>query len=512
MATRLTAPMLLRRWRNASTSALTADQSVGPIERLEIVLRRLAARLLLLPPPLRCRRSDGFPAPCSAAPGAGAELALPRSSSSSSSRSSGLNPSGSSSERQSWLLPVDRRDVGLEFAQDLLGEELGALAVLGQLHLVRCSSWSCADLGFVAHGVLRRFESADPALEFCEFRAALSPPAPEPRQTSRRAGPPGRVVPRRSAPVRWSARSRLSISVCRCTSNSLNCWRRRSISPRPRSMTSTFCRRSASSRRACASVSRFTSRSVRTSTMRISRPLNLFALRRRGGVGLGEAGLRLFPTRVRLVARLLQRAASSFSIRPADCAMSSSVALGVALLGLGGRERLRGREHIRPPLFQRLLGFGQPGREGIDHRFLIVVLPSDRRRAPGRFRADRSRAARCCAPPACCCGARRKSGRAGRRDRPCASPRRGKEIPGWPSRTPGTPPIVGDVRLAQHAEGRDARFRAHRPHCTAGTRPGGNSNSPSVRSPISVTRNTAEPICSFSSWARMRCAVPRSPR
>jgi hypothetical protein len=48
--------------------------------------------------------------------------------------------------------------------------------------------------------------------------------------------------------------------------------------------------------------------------------------------------------------------------------MSSSVPLRIALLGLDGRQGLRGREHIGPALFQRLLGFGQSRRERVDDR------------------------------------------------------------------------------------------------------------------------------------------------
>ena len=105
MATRLTAPMLLSRWRRASTDARTASQSVASkaarsasagSPRWRIFVRRVRAFAFGAP------ASASAAASASGAPGAPPSGFCPRSSdSSSSSRSSGFRSGGSSSACQS---------------------------------------------------------------------------------------------------------------------------------------------------------------------------------------------------------------------------------------------------------------------------------------------------------------------------------------------------------------------------------------------------------------------------
>ena len=89
-------------------------------------------------------------------------------------------------------------------------------------------------------------------------------------------------------------------------------------------------------------------------------------------VRLRESRLCFFPTRMRFVPRVLQRAQIAL-----HAAQSIACILGrpmrIALLGLRRCEGLRDRQDVRPPLLHRLLRCGETGVEPVNDSLLIVV-------------------------------------------------------------------------------------------------------------------------------------------
>ncbi len=101
-------------------------------------------------------------------------------------------------------------------------------------------------------------------------------------------------------------------------------------------------------------------------------PANLLTARVRRSLGLGQAGLRLLPTGMRLIACLLE--GGKLGLHPGKLsAHIVGVAPRPALFRLHGGQSLSGGQHIGAALLHHLLRLGQPGGKRIDRRLVVVV-------------------------------------------------------------------------------------------------------------------------------------------
>ena len=499
--------MLSTRWRSASTSALhlvpVRRSSAARSSSVGSRLRRSSAcalRLRLPPLAARLRRSVGAPR---------GRLGRGRFVSS-SSRSSGLMPSGSSSACQSRLLPIERRDVGLKFARDFLREELRALAVLRQLHLVRAQirrapirprsrSARCVDL-----------QAADFALHLDQLDADLLHLLAGRRQASRRSARRARAA----SPLSRSSSAdllgpgldlllALHEQLVELVAGASPFRRGRGRALRPfggaRPVRAGPAPATRASRR-----DRCGSRRCRVSSSEI---FSRWRGRRRSASA--SASLRLFPARLRLVAGALQRSAAPAPSGAGGSPTSSAARCALRCSACAAATRLGRGQHFGAALLQRLLRLGQPRGHAVDRGLLrhraAFCLP----RAPCRSRADRFRAGRCCWPTASSsvCPPETRPRRSTISPLRVATARKSKSglaFPEFQKRHRGRPRCSRPP--AARAPDAPARHRA-RPPWPAPARRGSSPAAAAGRGEARRSAGSPSRSARFASCARIRCAV-----